>query len=517
MSRTTGARWLALAAASIAAVVALPLGYLLVRLTLQVVDDDGGVAMRTLARAATWLALARTLGLATASALLCVAVALPLAWLTHATDLPGRRVLRVLLVLPLAIPSYVGGYVIVATFAPGGFWPVLDPYTPLGAVLALGFSYPLVLLALTAALSRLDPRLWESARSLGCSGGSAFFRVILPQLRPALASGSLLVGLYAAGDFGAVSLTRFESLSYLIYVRHKSLFDREEAGVLSLLLVVLSGALAWGVLRLGGRSSSELRAQRRAWPLIRLGAWRWPCALACSLVVFAFLIAPLGVIIAWLARGIARGNPTPWPWQESASSLLVAAASALLLVALAFVPALFARFVVRAGATWLQLISYVGYALPGIVVALALVALATSSSLTIQLYQTPALLLGAYAIRFLPLATGAIDDALAAHSRDLYWAARSLGCSAAAAFARVLLPAVWPAVIAGALGVFIAVIKELPVTLLLAPLELTTLATRIWALTEDAYFAAASPAVLLLVGFAGLALLLRPDRRGVDS
>lgn len=506
MSPPKTAPLLRLASLAMAALCVAPLAYLSWRAA-----GEPHVLFAVLRRGSTWAALGRSLGLGVAVAAVGAALALPLAWLTHATDLPGRRAFRVLLILPLSIPSYVGGFVIVAAFAPGGLLPVLDPYSPLGAVLALSFTYPLALLALQAALDRLDPRLWESARSLGCTPRQAFVRVVLPHLAPALGSGALLTGLYAIGDFGAVSLTRYESLSYLVYLRHKSLFERAEAAPLSLLLIALCAALAWLATRTLGRGPRALRAEQRAWPVIALGALRWPCAVACGAAVALLLVAPVTVVIGWLVQGMRLGNAAPFPWQSAGHSVALGLGAVVVVVPLAFVPAL----ADRGGGALARLLAYLGYALPGIALALALVSLATGSAWAAVLYQSYPLLLAAYAIRFVSLGVEPLQDALAAGSPNLYWAARSLGASPLRAWLRVLLPLTRPAVVAGAIGVFVAVIKELPATLLLAPIGVSTLAARIWALTEDAYFTAAAPCVLTLMGLSALLVALKPDvRRG---
>lgn len=496
-------------------VVALPFGFLLVR----GFELGGDLGWQVASSDVTLEALARTVGLGVVMALVCVGLALPLAWLTHASDLPWRRAFRVLLILPLAVPTYVGAFVVILVFAPGGWLPGFDIYGWAGVVIAMLFTYPLALLTIQAALDRLDPRHWEAARSLGCTPWAAFRRVVLPELRPAMAGGGLLVALYAVGDFGAVSLLRFESLSYLIYVRHKSLFDRDEAVFLSLLLIAVAAILGYLFLRLGGRAHRQLSGQRRAWPVIRLGRWRWPAFAFCLAVVGFTLLLPLGVVLAWGVRGIAQGQAGPMPWNETLNTVLLGTVAALVIVALAFVPTLAFRLSRRPGraGSWVTMVSHLGYALPGIVVALALVSLATSSSGAFSwvnaLYQTLPLLIIAYVIRFFPLAVHAIDDAVAGHSPAPYWAARTLGCSPPAAWRRVVIPMSRSAIAVGLLAVFIAVVKELPATLILSPIDFGTLATRIWALTEDAYFGAASSAVLLLLAMALVGLLLRPDVR----
>jgi iron(III) transport system permease protein len=182
-------------------------------------------------------------GLAAVVTAASVAVAVPLAWLTARTDLPGRRAWAVLAALPLVIPSYVGGFVLVSMFGPRGL--LQDALAPLGverlpeiyglpgAALALTlFSYPYVLLTVRGALRGMDPALEEASRSLGSGGWATFFRVTLPQLRPAIVAGALLVALYSLSDFGAVSLLQFDSFSREIYTQYRSAFDRTPAAIL---------------------------------------------------------------------------------------------------------------------------------------------------------------------------------------------------------------------------------------------------------------------------------------------
>lgn len=503
----SGQAWpLQVAGALLVALVTLPVLFLALR-GLSVGTE---VAVAVLGSPLTWMALLRTLAIGAAVAGASVALAVPLAWLLHCSDLPGRAWFRVLLVLPLAVPSYVSGFVVLVTFAPGGWLPLFDVYGAAGTFLALLFTYPFALLTVQAALQRLDPRLWESARSLGCSPWQAFSRVILPQLRPSMAGGAMLVALYAVGDFGAVSLLRYESLSYLVYLRHKSLFEGDEAVVLSLLLVAVSAALVLGLAWFGGRAHRALGTHRRPWPTVPLGRWRWPAFGLCLTVALSGFVLPVTVVVGWLLRGVALGRPVDLPLREAGTSLLLGAAAAVLLVAVAFVPTLLERFGGGRGRL-VGLVSHLGYAMPGIVVALALVSVA--SAWAHPLYQTFTLLLLAYVVRFLPLAVHAIDDAVTAQGSGLVQAARSLGCSPAQAWWRVVLPNAVPGVLAGLLAVFLAVIKELPITLLLSPIGTGTLATRIWSLTEDAWFSAAAPSVLLLLGLAVCGLLLRDRGR----
>ena len=444
---------------------------------------------------------------------LCVGLSVPLAWLTHATDVPGRRVFRRLVALPLAVPSFVSGFVVVASLGPSG--PLqglgLPPvYGLFGAVVALCFTYPYALIPIQAALTQVDPRTWEAARALGASPTRAFYEVVWPQIRPSAASGGALVALYTLGDFGAVSLLRYPSLSYLIYQRYSSPFSRREAVWYALALVALALVMV-AVARALGRQVKKARAvgQQRAWPVIPLGRWRWPAFALCAASAGFGAALPIGVVAWWLIRGLRAGNTLVDLSGETFNSVWMAAGAAVLVTAGGMAPALLGRFGKAGVARWVNAACYLGYALPGVVVALALVFMGTRAMP--WLYHSVWMLQLAYMVRFLPQASGALSDGLMAQNPRLYDAARALGCSPNGALWRVVLPAALPALAASALAVFLSVVKELPATLLLKPPGFSTLAQRIWSLTQDAFFTAASPTVLVLLSLALVALWLRPD------
>ena len=193
---------------------------------------------------------------------LTTALGLPLAWLVTRTDLRGRRAFTLLGVLPLAVPGYVMAYALLATAGPNGTLAALTglvvprPSGFVGAWLALSlYTFPYLFLNLRSALLGLDPALEESARSLGVGRGAVVRRIVLPQLRPAFLSGGLLIALHVLGDFGVVSLMRFETFSYAIYLQYSASYDRVYAAWLALMLLALTGTLLLGEARL-------LRGQR---------------------------------------------------------------------------------------------------------------------------------------------------------------------------------------------------------------------------------------------------------------
>jgi iron(III) transport system permease protein len=481
----------------------LPVVYLAIR------ASESGAFFDVLFERRTVAALTRTVLLAAAVGCGALVISLPAAWLTVRTDLPLRKVWAVAFALPLVFPSYVGALTLVGALGPRGmFQAILEPagverlpeiYGFFGAWLCLTlFTFPYLYLTLRAGIDRLDSSLEEAARTLGSSSWVTFLKVSLPQLRPAMAAGLLLVCLYTLSDFGAVSILRFDSLTRMIFIQYKSAFDRSEAAVLALLLVgvALAAVLAESAMRGRGRYHSS--AVRRQPNRIRLGAWRWPAIAFCVSVAAFSLVLPASVLVYWCLRGIESGQSFSFMWGAAWHSLQAGSLGALAAVACALPVAIVS---VRYPGTFSRIVeklTYPGFALPGISIALALVFFAANYAPWI--YQTLALLVIAYVIRFLPQALGGCRTSLLQTNPSTEQAARSLGRGGAYVFGRVTLPQMSPGMTVGALLVFLTVMKELPVTLLLGPIGFDTLATQIWASTNEAMFArAAVPALALVV------------------
>jgi iron(III) transport system permease protein len=511
---------LLLAGIVVAALALLPVGYLLVR---AVGADVGALDLvfrpRTLVVAASTMALALLVGVGT------IAVGVPLAWLTTRTDLPGRRLWAVLVAVPLAIPSYVIGFAFLAAFGPRGALQGLLAPLGVGALPSIGglfgttlvlvlAAYPYVLLSTRAALLRTDPATEEAARLLGDRRRTVFRRVTLPILVPAIAAGGLLAVLYALSDFGVVSLLQFDSFSRAIYVQYRASFDRSLAAILALMLVALTLGVTVAEARLRRRAGAYAgvgRATRRPPATVPLGRWRWPSLAFCAAVVTLALGVPTATIAWWLVRASGQGANLAFAVDGALHSFTVGAAAAIGSILLVIpIGLLVARYPSRV-AGLIERATFTGYALPGIVIALSVVFIATST--VPLLYQTVALLALAYAVRFLPQIVGGVRSALVAYGPRLEEAGRTLGDGPVRAFLRLTLPFLRPALVAGGALVFLTTVKELPMALLLGPIGFDTLATQIWdAASEGFYARAAVPAsILLLLSAGSVALLLRVE------
>jgi iron(III) transport system permease protein len=414
------------------------------------------------------------------------------AWLVERTRLPFRRIWHVLLCAPLAVPAFVNSY--------GWISLTHDVEGYAGAVLVTSLSYfPFVYLPVAATLRGLDPTLEEVAHSLGYRSWPTFFRVVVPQLRPALLGGSLLVGLHLLAEFGALQMLRFPTFTTSIYDQYKSSFNGPAANMLASVLVLLCLVLLVGEIRLRGRARYARvgRGAARVAPPRRLGRWLLPGLVVPLGVVGLALGVPTWSLIHWLRVGTSTEFPIGELASAAATSFGLAALAAAVTTAMAIPVAWLAvRHRGRAN-TVIERSTYIANALPGIVVALAFVTV--SIRYFDVVYQTYLLLVLAYAVMFLPRAVVSVRAALEQAPPIFEDVSHSLGVGPLATVRRVTLPLILPGVGAGAALAFLAVVTELTATLLLAPIGTNTLATEFWSRSSSVAYGAAAPYALLMV------------------
>ncbi len=503
------------AAVAVALGASLPLGYVLVRAA----GAGSDTWSRLLDRRVPEL-LVNTLGLAAVVGTATLVIGGFLAYLVVRTDLPGRRPLAVLCALPLAVPPYVGAVTYADVLGPrGGLADLLGVELPSlfgfdGSALVLTlFTYPYVFLLTAAALRGVDPRLEEAARGLGRGPLAVLTGTTARLVMPALLGGALLVALYVLSDFGTVSLLRFDTFTTVIYDELGGRFDPPAAAALSSVLVVLTVGLLLAGQGLRGRGRLEQAGGAPApGPQQELGRWRWP-ALAGVLTLLALALGlPLARLLTWSFDVLPDqdgGEFAGWAF----NSLLVSCLAAGVAVACALPVALVLarrRTSPRAGLA-VGSLAQAGYALPGVIVALALVAISTRWF--DAAYGTLGLLVVAFVIRFLPQAIQSEEAGLQQIRDSLTEAARGLGATRAAAFRRVVLPLLRPSLAVSWAVVFLTAVKELPATLVLRPLGFDTLPVRIWTPARDGLYADAGPPALLLVMLSLVPLYLLLARR----
>lgn len=499
----------------VGASTALPLGYLVWR----AIELGWAESWEILSAERTRVLIVDSLVLVVAVTAATLLIAVPLAWLTTRTDLPGRRVWTIVTALPLAVPTYVGAFAMVGALGPRGMvqgW--LEPlgvervpsiYGFWGAFIVLTlFTYPYVLLPVRAAFRRLDPSLEEASRTLGHGAMHTFWRVVLPQIRPSVMAGSLLVALYTLSDFGAVSMLRYNTFTRAIHVQYRGALNRNSAAVLGLVLVAITIAVLTAEQRSRGRESVHRLhgSGARVAPAVRLGMFRWPATVACAALCTIALVVPLGVMGYWLWRGVQVGEPLLPEWSLVRNSLLASALGAVVTMIAAWPIALLSVRHTGRFARLVERLSWSGHALPGIVVALALVFF--GARYVPWAYQTLAMLVFAYIVLFLPQAIAALRGSLLQITPSMEEASSVLGVSRRQTFRRIVLPLTRPGVVAAVALVFLTCMKELPATLLLAPTEFGTLATRVWTASAEAFFARAAAPALALVLLSSLPMAL---------
>ncbi len=487
MTRTPPAPLL-LVGVMVAAVCLIPLGYVVYSSA----ELGPNEAYEFLVRPRIGELLWNTTRLLLGGVALSVVLGTGFAWLVERTDVPGRGWWHGLMCAPLAVPAFVNGYGWVSTtHAVQSYW---------GAVMVVSLSYyPLVYLPAVAALRRIDPSLEEAAASVGHGRVATFFRVVLPTISPAVLGGSLLVGLHLLAEYGALQLLNYPTLTTAILVQYGTAFNGPAATLLASVLVAFCLALLALELLLRGRrrrSSVGSGATRPAVPITL--ARRTPAVVAAlaALTVLS-LGVPLVSLVRWLVRGtsatLALGDLT-----AATGTTIGLAVGGGVLATLAALPVAWLAVRHRGWlTTFVERSTYTTSALPGIVVALALVTVSIRA--VPGLYQTlPVLVLG-YVLLFLPRAVVSVRSTLELAPPVLEDVARSLGCTGTQAARRVTLPLVLPGLGASfALG-SLAVSTELTATLLLSPIGTSTLSTEFWSKASSVAYGAAAPYALALI------------------
>ncbi|WP_211318825.1 ABC transporter permease [Nocardioides silvaticus] len=414
------------------------------------------------------------------------------AWVVERTDVPARGWWHAVLCAPLAVPAFVNGYGWVSTTHAVQSFP--------GAVMVVTLSYyPLVYLPTVAALRRLDPAVEEVATSLGRSGWSVFTRVTLPAISPAVLGGALLVGLHLLAEYGALQLLNYPTLTTAILQQYATVFNGPEATLLALVLVTFCLLLlGLELLVRGRRRRARVGSGSSGVPVrVALGRYRPLVLAALTAVALWALAVPLYALTRWLVRGTSASLDVGELAATAGTTLWLALLGGLTATAVA-VPVVWLAVRHRGLLTTaIERSVYTASAMPGIVIALALVTV--SIRVVPTLYQTVLVLLLGYTILFLPRAVVSVRSTFELVPPGLEEVARNLGCSGPAVARRVTLPLVLPGLAAATALVSLAVATELTATLLLAPLGTNTLATQFWSDASSIQYGAAAPYALALI------------------
>lgn len=464
---------------------------------------------------------------------LCVSIlGTGLAALTALCEFPGRGFFSWALLLPLAMPAYVLATAFIGLADYGG--PVATPLRNLGiafpevrnlggviVVMSLAL-YPYVYLVVRGALATQGARALEAARTLGLTPLRAFWRVILPLAAPAIAGGTLLAAMETLADFGTVAAFNYDTFTTAIYKAWFALFSIDAALQLAGLLILLVLALLalQGLLQRG-------RSHVQTGPLAQPVRLRGARALAAVILCLTVLAAGFGVPVLQLCVWAVAGGPEELNLRFlrlALNSVSLGLLAAAMIVAMAALLAYALRqspvFATRAAAR----IATLGYAFPGALLAIGLFVPLAASLRTFETWfgwgaamqGSLLLMLLAYAVRFTAVAHAPLVAGLARIRPSLDEAARLMGVTGAEQIARVHLPLLRPAVLAGFALVLVDVMKEMPITLMTRPFGWDTLAVRVFELTSEGQWQrAALPSLgIVLAGLGPVIFLMRELERG---
>ena len=457
-------------------------------------------------------------------------------WLVAAYDFPGRNWLAWALVLPLSMPAFVMAYAYTDFLDTSGplqswiraqtGWAVREYWFPdvrslPGAGLFLGLAlYPYVYIFARTAFGERSPSLAEAARSLGLAPRSAWWRVIWPVARPAVAAGCALVLMETLADFGTVSYFGVDTLTAGIYRSWQGLGDKVAAARLAFALLALVGVLVWVERRQRARMRFHARGTKPA-PRVRLAGWKGARAfvLAALPLLLGFVLPALLLFRAWWSAG-SQVDPRLASW--AGNSMVLSVLAAAMIVPVALVTAYAARLVRKPVVSFAVALACAGYALPGVVIGVGLMTWVGAIDRMLGMLLlggTVAAVVYAYGVRFFSIAYQGVEAALARISPSMDQSARSLGLSPVEVLREVHWPVLKPSIAGAALLVVVDCLKELPATLVLRPFDFDTLAVSAYHLAADERLGEASlPALLIvLAGLVPVLLLSRVAGRGTGA
>jgi iron(III) transport system permease protein len=499
--------WIILPCILAALFVILPLLYLGIRAA-----QAEPETWRWIIRLQTLHIIFRSIILALSVSLLSTLISLPLAFITTKTNIPFKKVFVVASMIPIVIPSYVGAYIFISISSPNGlthqfisrFFELelisnLSGFT--SSLLVLSFlNYPYIYITLRNAFRNMDSSAEETGYLMGFKSPEIFYRIILPQLKPAIISGGLLVSLYTLSDFGAVSLLKYKTFTWAIYNQFEMNGNTNTAAILSLVLYVIATGLLYFESFIRGNKKYHLSSSGAERPSsqFNLGKYKIPCILFCIIVFSISLALPTIVLAYWLLRGLAEGLNLYSNLQLVRNSIILSSASSILVIITAIPLSYLVTRHKGLISNTIEKLCYIGFALPSVSVALALVFI--GAKIGQPMYQSLFILIIGCSIIALPAALGPIRSSLLQINPRLEESATTLGKGKFKAAYHTTFRLLKPGTGMAAGLIFLLTMKELPMVLMLSPLNFSTLTTQIWSYTSEAFFAqAAFPALLLIV------------------
>lgn len=457
-------------------------------------------------------------------------IGMSLAWLVTVFEFPMRGMLKWGLMLPLAIPAYIGSYTyhglltytgVIQTFLRNEMGLKLTQkyfnimHLPGVIFIFTVFLYPYVYTVTRAFLSRHTASLIESARVLGHRPAKLFYTVIVPLARGAVVGGMSLVVMEVLNDYGVVKYYGVPAFSTAIFKAWFSMGDVNAAIRLSaILMMFVFVTLAGERLVRGRRKYSMTTTKQRSMVLIPLDGWKKYAATSYAMLIFMLgFLVPVAQLLHWTYLSYERlfskeligliGN-----------TLFVSIISTVIILIVALIVANHNRLSDSKMTKFHSGAVSLGYSIPGAVISVGVIILFVGLdrflspvykewfqlNKTLVLSTSLVMLMFAYVLRFLAIGYNNVDSGLNKIGRKYHEASRMLGRNSVQTFFEVDLPMIHPALIGGFVMVFIDMLKELPLTLILRPFNFDTLATKAFEYANDEMIhEAAIPSILIIV------------------
>ncbi|WP_420317828.1 ABC transporter permease [Ekhidna sp.] len=430
------------------------------------------------------------------------------AWLVTIYDFPFRRHFEWILILPLAIPTFINAIAYVGLTDYAGpmriflRWLGTDYYFDLmthsGAIFVMGLVlYPYVYVTSRSAFLLQSASLIEASRSLGQSMRKTFFRVVLPLSWPSVFAGLILVIMEVLNDYGVVSYFGIPTFTVGIFRSWLALGDLSTAVFLSMIVMLFVVVLLIIEFRAG--SSKKGTHDKSERELTRITTRKkWLIFFICFIPVALGFIIPVTQLLWWFY--LTYSNEV---WRQlislTGNTALLGSLTSLIVVSLSVLLTYTFRLVNKKGIRkTTSKLPMLGYAMPGAVIAIGIIAFILIINPNLIYSGIIALVFG-YTVRFFAVGYGSIESGFEKIPRQIDDAAISLGSNRWRNLIKVHLPVLKP-VLAGALiMVFIDVAKELPVTLILRPFNFETLATNAFQYAKDEMAPRSSSASLLII------------------
>ncbi len=446
-------------------------------------------------------------------------ISVPLAWINTMTEFWGRKFLQIFAILPLAVPAYISAYTYAEILEPGGFinlkFLFYDGFSIRNSIVAsliisLSF-FPYVYILTRIAIINFSTRYIEAAKTLGKNPYQCFFKIGLPMALPGIAAGLALVLMETVNDFGVADFFGLQTLSVGVFHYIAILNDLPLAFLLALIIILVMGFLYFFEQKLRGkRKFNNNTYENIQWSKYKLGKFIGIITLILGAlpIMFGFILPFIFVIYTFLnnLNFIDFNNYFNSLYNSIVLGVIAGIGCAIISVFISY----YSRFTKKNQIIYYKKIINIGYAIPGVVIALGVLFFLfyfdrlTTLSLSTTLFGLSLALI----IRLIALSNNSLDSGMEKIGKSIDDASRLIGRRSSTTYFRIILPQVKLSILAGFFLVFVDTVKELPITLLLRPFNFDTLATSLYEYSSNEMFEYGSLHALTIICFLSIVIYL---------